>query len=52
VKGAIITTEVSNEAAALNQQIQVARIDGAGHNIRRENFVATTEALKGFLTGI
>ena len=36
--GAIVTPEVAAQATRQSPHIQVARIEGAGHNIRRENF--------------
>ncbi len=49
-KGGIVTPEIAAEAVALNSQIQVARIEGAGHNIRRENFAAFLQAVRSFMT--
>jgi pimeloyl-ACP methyl ester carboxylesterase len=48
-KGGIITPEVAAEAVALNSRIQTAHIQGAGHNIRCENFAAYTQAVKIFM---
>lgn len=50
-KGGIVTPEIAAEAVALNSQIQVAHIQGAGHNIRRENFAAFMQAVRTFLAG-
>ena len=47
-KGALVTPAAAQAAQALNPLIQVAQIPGAGHNIRRENFKAYMEAVKGF----
>jgi N-formylmaleamate deformylase len=49
LKGGLITPEIAAEAYSLNSRIQVVRIEGAGHNIRRENFAAYLEAVGGFL---
>jgi pimeloyl-ACP methyl ester carboxylesterase len=48
-KGAIVTPEASQNAQALNPLLRVARIPGAGHSIRRENFPAYMEAVRAFL---
>jgi pimeloyl-ACP methyl ester carboxylesterase/predicted dehydrogenase len=47
--GAIVSPEVAEEAAALNDQIQVVRIEGAGHSIRREAFKPYMQAVRNFL---
>jgi pimeloyl-ACP methyl ester carboxylesterase len=49
VLGAIVSLEVTREAARLNPRLQVAHIPGAGHNIRREQFEAYVEAVQAFL---
>lgn len=51
-KGAIVTPESAQLASSLNSLVQVVNIRGAGHNIRRENFPAFMEAIKGFLENI
>jgi pimeloyl-ACP methyl ester carboxylesterase len=48
-KGSIVTPEAARQAVALSSQIQVVRIPGAGHNIRRENYPAFMQALRQFL---
>ncbi len=48
-RGAIISPAAASEAASLNPNIQVVKINGAGHNIRRENFEAFLAAVKAFL---
>ena len=48
-RGGIVTPAIAAEATALNPLIQVAHIDGAGHNIRRENFPAFMAAVRAFL---
>ncbi len=50
-KGGIVTPEIAAEAVSLNSQIQVAHIQGVGHNIRRENFAAYLRAIRSFLSG-
>jgi len=47
--GAIVTEEVAAEALALMPRAQVARISGAGHNIRREAFHDYIAAVRTFL---
>lgn len=49
-KGALVTPAIAQEATALNPNIQVTHIPGAGHNIRREAFRAYMDAVKAFLT--
>lgn len=47
--GGIVTEEVAAEAMALMPNAQVARIKGAGHNIRREAFDDYMAAVRTFL---
>lgn len=47
--GAIVTPEVAAEVKKANPRIEVARIEDAGHNIRREQFDAYLEAVTSFL---
>jgi len=48
-KGAIVTPEVAQEAVSLMADGHWARIEGAGHNIRREQFEPYMAAVKTFL---
>lgn len=48
-KGAIVTPAVAEEMARLNPLVQVARIAGAGHSIRRDQFAAYMSVVVGFL---
>ena len=48
-KGAIVTPEVAQEAVALLPSLQVIRLRGAGHNIRREQFDGFLAAVRTFL---
>ena len=48
-KGAIVTPQTASQAAGLSRSIQVIQIPEAGHNIRRENYTAYMQAVKGFL---
>jgi N-formylmaleamate deformylase len=48
-KGAIVTAEVAAEAARLCPNLSVARVEGAGHSVRRDRFEAYCEILMGFL---
>jgi pimeloyl-ACP methyl ester carboxylesterase len=47
---AIVTPEIAAQAAAMNDQIQVVRLEGAGHNIRREQFEPFVQAVTEFLS--
>jgi pimeloyl-ACP methyl ester carboxylesterase len=51
-KGAIITAEMAAEAQALNPRVQVVKIAGAGHSIRRDNYADYMSALRKFLKGV
>jgi N-formylmaleamate deformylase len=48
-RGAIVSAENAAEAVTINPLIRLAHIDGAGHNIRRENFDAFVAAVRPFL---
>jgi pimeloyl-ACP methyl ester carboxylesterase len=48
-KGGIVTPEVAAEAARILPKLQVVRLSGAGHNIRREQFTAFVAAVQSFL---
>ena len=50
--GAIVTPEIAQEAAGLWQTGKVARIDGAGHSIHREQFEPYMQAVTGFLAKV
>ena len=50
-KGAIVTPAIAEEAMQINPHIQIAPIPGAGHNIRREAFLAYIAVVKAFLRG-
>lgn len=45
----IVTPETARQAAEMNSLVQVVQIDGAGHNIRREQFETFIQAVTGFL---
>lgn len=47
---AIVTPEIAAQAQEMNSNIQWVRIEGAGHNIRREQFEAFIQAVTEFLT--
>jgi pimeloyl-ACP methyl ester carboxylesterase len=51
-RGAIVTPEIADEAAALADDLVVVRVKGAGHNIRREGFEQYIAAVEGFLAGL
>jgi pimeloyl-ACP methyl ester carboxylesterase len=45
----MVTPTLADEAAALNPNVEVVHIPGAGHNVRRENFEAYLAAVRAFL---
>ena len=47
--GAIVSPESAREAAGLLRAGQVVRIDGAGHNIRRDKYAPFRDAVLAFL---
>jgi N-formylmaleamate deformylase len=47
--GSLITPAIAAEATSLNPNIRALRIQGAGHNVRRENFPAYLAAVMSFL---
>jgi pimeloyl-ACP methyl ester carboxylesterase len=47
---AIVTPEIAAQAQEMNGNIQWVRIEGAGHNIRRERFEAFVQAVTEFLS--
>lgn len=51
-QGAIVSPEAAALASSLNPKIQVVKIEGAGHNIRREAYSAYIAAVKDFLKGL
>ena len=48
-RGGIVSPEAAQEAKRLLPTLQVVRLQGAGHNIRREQFDAFIRAVRGFL---
>lgn len=50
-RGGIVTDEVASRVSELNDLVTVARVDGAGHNIHRENFDAFIGVVRPFLLG-
>jgi len=46
---AIVTPEIAEQAVAMNGNIRWARVPGAGHNIRREQFEPFVQAVTEFL---
>jgi len=48
-QGALVTAEQATALQGMMAQLQVAHIAGAGHNIRREQFVKYMEVVEGFL---
>jgi pimeloyl-ACP methyl ester carboxylesterase len=49
--GSLVTPAIAAEAVSLNPNVQAVRIDGAGHNVRRENFADFLSAVVAFLGG-
>jgi pimeloyl-ACP methyl ester carboxylesterase len=47
--GAIVNPAIARQAVELNDRIQVVRLPGAGHNIRREAFEPFVQAAAKFL---
>lgn len=47
--GSLITPELAAEIRALNPAIRTARIAGAAHNVRRENFAGVLAEVRAFL---
>jgi len=50
--GAIVDQATAAQISAMNPQIEVAHLAGAGHNIRREQFEAYVAAVQAFLAGL
>lgn len=50
--GGIVTPNVAAEITTIAPQIRVARIEGAGHNIRRENFDDYVRVATQFLSDV
>jgi len=48
-KGALVTTEIANEAQQLWPNLEVVHVPGAGHSIHREQYISTRDAIKKFL---
>jgi pimeloyl-ACP methyl ester carboxylesterase len=48
-RDAVVSAAVAQEVAAMNPQVQVTHIAGAGHSIRREQFDACLQAVRNFL---
>jgi len=46
---AIVTPEIARQATEMNDQIRWVRIEGAGHNIRREAFEPFAQVVTEFL---
>lgn len=47
--GAVVIPDVAHQVAEMNSNIQEALIAGAGHNIRRKQFMAFVRSVKDFL---
>jgi pimeloyl-ACP methyl ester carboxylesterase len=51
-RGGIVTPEIAAEAARLAPDLEVVRLPGAGHNVRREQFDAYLGAVRAFLARV
>jgi N-formylmaleamate deformylase len=51
-RGAIVTPQVAAEAQRLQPLVQVVRLPGAGHNVRREAFEPYVQAVRSFLAAV
>jgi pimeloyl-ACP methyl ester carboxylesterase len=49
--GSLVTPAIAAEAMSLNAHIRAVRIEGAGHNVRRENFADFLSTVVTFLGG-
>jgi pimeloyl-ACP methyl ester carboxylesterase len=49
-RGSIVTPDAAKEAQRLLPSLQVVRLQGAGHNIRREQFDAFVRTVREFLS--
>jgi pimeloyl-ACP methyl ester carboxylesterase len=49
---AIVTLQVAARVAAMNPNMRVVRIDGAGHSIRRMRFQEFAQAVTAFLAEV
>lgn len=49
-RGAIITEGMAQKIRALNPRVEVVRLAGAGHNVRREQFDAFVHHVRRFLS--
>ena len=47
--GGIVSPDTATAIVEANPNVQVAHISGAGHNIRRDQFVAYEAAVRAFL---
>ena len=51
-RGAIVSPAVADEARRLNAHVRVVHVPGAGHNIRREQYVPFKAAVSEFLKDV
>jgi N-formylmaleamate deformylase len=51
-RGGIVTPEIAAEAARLAPNLEVVRLGGAGHNVRREQFEGYLGAVRAFLARV
>jgi pimeloyl-ACP methyl ester carboxylesterase len=50
--GAIVSPEIAQQVAEMNSNVQVVRLEGAGHNVRREQFGPFVKAVTAFLSQV
>ncbi len=48
-RGALVSPEQAEQAARINQRLEVSHVAGTGHNIRRENFEDYVAVIRQFL---
>ena len=46
ILGVVVTPDVAHQVAETNSNIQIALIAGAGHNIRRKQFMVFVRSVK------
>jgi pimeloyl-ACP methyl ester carboxylesterase len=51
-RGVIISPEQAAAAQALNSNLHIAHVPGAGHSIRRDNFMGYVQAVRDFLSQV
>lgn len=49
-RGGLVTADIAEVAMQINPRIRAICVEGAGHNVRRENFEGFLSAVRAFLT--